>query len=44
MLKVIDEETPHLKAIYIDDAHACAINSLRIATPYTAGDKYDAAV
>ena len=41
LLKIIDEETPHLKALYIDDAKACAIHSLRIEAPYTPGDKYD---
>lgn len=31
---MIDEETPHKKAIYIDEAVNQAINAMFIATPY----------
>jgi hypothetical protein len=34
LLRVADETTPHIKAIYIDDAVNQAINTMKIATPY----------
>jgi len=42
LLKIIDEETPHLKAIYITEAQNCAIHSLQIAAPYEKLEKYGA--
>jgi hypothetical protein len=38
LLRVADEETPHIKAIYIDDAVTQAINAMKIATPYKKSD------
>ena len=40
LLRVSDEETPHLKAIYIDDAVNQAINAMKIATPYKGTDAF----
>ena len=42
LLKIIDEETPHLKAIYITEAQNCAIHSLQIAAPYEKTEKFGA--
>lgn len=40
MLRVPDEETPHIKAIYIDDSVTQAINAMKIATPYKKSDSW----
>jgi hypothetical protein len=38
LLRMTDEPTPHLKAIYIEDAVTQAINAMKIATPYKSSD------
>lgn len=40
LLRVPDEETPHIKAIYIDDSVTQAINAMKIATPYKKSDSW----
>ena len=43
LLKINDEETPHMKALYIDDAQRCAMLSLAIAAPYKKQSDVDGA-
>ncbi len=38
LLRVADEATPHIKAIYIEDAVTQAINAMKISTPYKSSD------
>ena len=40
LLKVGEEETPHIKAIYIDDAVTQALNAMKIATPFKKPEEY----
>jgi hypothetical protein len=40
LLKVSDEATPHMKAIYIDDAVTQAMNAMKISTPYKKSDAF----
>ena len=34
LLKVAEEESPHIKAMYIEDAYGAAVQAMRIARPF----------